>query len=56
MSPWPRRGCVQRVLQQHVRRGDVVDNGEIAGLTPEFGEPAADDGLVVLFFAHVSSS
>jgi hypothetical protein len=47
---------VKRVLQQHVRRGDIVDDGQIAALTPEFGEPAADDGLVVLFFAHVSPS
>src|SRR6266436_146355 len=47
---------VERVLQQHVRRGDVVDDGQITLLTPEFGEPADDGGLVVFFFAHVSSS
>src|SRR3979411_3420225 len=47
---------VKRGLQQHVRRGDVVNNGQIAGRAPECGEPAADDCLVVLFFAHVSSS
>src|SRR5262249_37754082 len=46
-------GLVQRVFQQHVRRGDLVDDGEIDGLAPEFGEPAADNGLVVFYLAHL---
>ena len=43
---------VERVLHQHVRRGEVVDDSQISILPPEFGEPAADDGLVVCFFTH----
>ena len=46
---------VQRVVQQHVGCGDFVDDAEIAGLAPEIGEPAADDGLVVLFDGHESA-
>jgi hypothetical protein len=40
---------MQRVFEQHVRCGDFVDDIEIAGLPPEFREPAADDGFVALF-------
>jgi hypothetical protein len=43
---------VQRILQQHVRRRELVDNRKVAGLAPELGEPAADDGLVVVFYRH----
>ena len=43
---------VQGILQEHVGRGELIDDGEIAGLAPEFGEPPADNGLVVLCFAH----
>jgi hypothetical protein len=44
---------VEGILQQHVRRGDVVDDSEVALLAPKVGEPSADNGLVVFFFAHV---
>jgi AraC family transcriptional regulator of adaptative response/methylated-DNA-[protein]-cysteine methyltransferase len=43
---------VQRVFEQHIRRGDFIDDAEIAGLAPEVGEPAADDRLVVVLQAH----
>jgi hypothetical protein len=43
---------MQRVLQQHVRRCDFVNDSEIAGLAPKIGEPAAYDGLVVGFLGH----
>jgi hypothetical protein len=44
---------VQRILQEHVRRGELIDDAEIAGLSPELGEPPANDGLVILCFAHL---
>jgi hypothetical protein len=49
-------GLMQRVFEQHVRRGDLVDNAEIDGLAPEFGKPAAYDSLVIFFFAHWNGS
>src|SRR5215468_1983594 len=45
-------GRMQRILQEHVGRGEFVDDGEIAGFPPERGEPAADDGFVCCFFGH----
>jgi hypothetical protein len=42
--PSPTR-LVQGVLKEHLRRGELVDDSEIARLAPELGEPAADDGL-----------
>src|ERR1700735_3119109 len=44
---------VERILQQHVRCGDVVDDSEVALLAPKVGEPSADYVLVVFLFAHV---
>jgi hypothetical protein len=38
---------VERILQQHLRCGQFVHDGEIAGLTPKVGEPPANDGLVL---------
>jgi hypothetical protein len=43
---------MQGVLQNHIRRGKLIDDIEVAGLAPEIGEPAAYDCLVVLFFGH----
>src|SRR5690349_1596666 len=43
---------MQGVLQQHVRRGDLIDDLEIAGLPPEMGEPGSNDVLVV--FLHIA--
>jgi hypothetical protein len=48
-------GFVQRILQQHVGRGQFIDDAEIAGLAPEMREPSTDDGLVVIFLRHVLS-
>src|SRR5689334_24147588 len=48
-------GFVQRILQQHVGRGQFIDDAEIAGLAPEMREPPTDDGLVVIFLRHVLS-
>src|SRR5262249_8984642 len=41
-----RRG--QRVLEADIRRGEFVDHGRIEVLAPKLGEPAPDDGLVLL--------
>jgi hypothetical protein len=43
---------MQRVLQEDVSRAEVVHDGGIPGVAPEFGEPSADDGFVVVFFRH----
>jgi len=45
-------GFVQRIFEQHVGRGNLVDDREIDVLTPEVGKPAADDGLIVCFLAY----
>src|SRR5262249_33510113 len=47
---------MQRVFEQHVRRGNLVDDGKIDILAPELGKPAADNGLVSLFLAHWNAS
>jgi len=47
---------VQRIFQQHVRGGDLVNDREIDVLAPEFGEPAADHGLVIVLLAHGNGS
>src|SRR5262245_53135932 len=47
---------MQRVFEQHVRRGNLVDDGKIDLLAPELGKPAADDGLVIRFLAHWNAS
>ena len=43
---------VQRLVQQHVGCRDLVDDAEVACLSPEVGEPAAYDGLVLLLDGH----
>ena len=43
---------MQRILQEHVRSGELVNDVEIAGFTPEVRESAAYDGLVVFLFRH----
>jgi len=45
-------GFMQRVLQQHVGRRELVDHLGVPGIAPELGEPAADDRLVFLFLGH----
>jgi hypothetical protein len=47
---------MQRVFQQHVGCGDLIDHVQVAGLAPEVGEPTADDCLVVILQAHASAS
>src|SRR4029077_7937101 len=47
---------MQRIFEQHVRRGDLVDNSEIGAFAPEFGAPTADNGLVIFFLAHCDGS
>src|SRR5262249_11890673 len=47
---------MQRVLQQHVWCSDLIDNAQIDVLAPELRKPAADYGLVLLFFAHWNHS
>src|SRR6516164_9222214 len=49
-------GFMQRIFEQHVRRGDLVDDSEIDALAPEFRKPAADNGLVIFFLAHWNGS
>jgi hypothetical protein len=46
---------VERVMLQHIRRCQIVDDAEIAGLAPELGKPVADDVLVFTFLAHFLS-
>src|SRR3954471_12452709 len=41
-------GLVQRVLEADVGRGELVDDARVEVAAPEVGEPANDDGLVVL--------
>jgi len=43
---------MQRILQAHIESGELVDDVEIAGFTPELREPAAYNGLVVFFLRH----
>src|SRR4030081_3357885 len=43
---------MQRVPQEHIGRSEFIDNSEVAGLTPEIGEPATHDSLVVIFSGH----
>src|SRR5215470_11465123 len=50
-APW----LVQGILQEHVGRGELIDDAEIAGLAPELGEPLTDNSLVVLCFAHLDT-
>ena len=56
MSSRPRRGACSEYFKQHVRRGDLVDDREIHVLAPEFGEPSAHHGLVVVLLAHGNGS
>jgi hypothetical protein len=41
---------MQRVLQEHVGSGELVNNAEIAFLSPKISEPPAYDGLVGFCF------
>ena len=43
---------MQRILQEHVGSGELVNDAEIAGFTPEIREPAAYRGLGVFLFGH----
>jgi hypothetical protein len=47
---------MQRIFQQHVRGGDLVDDRKVRFLAPEFGEPADHDSLVLVFLAHGNRS
>jgi hypothetical protein len=40
---------VKRILQEHVWSGQLVDNAEIAGRTPELREPTTYDDFILLF-------
>src|SRR5579863_6952725 len=40
---------VQRILQQHIGGGELVDDPGVPGIGPETSEPAADNGLVFAF-------
>ncbi len=40
---------VQRILKQHIRCGEFVDDLGIPGIAPKPLKPAPHDGLVVLF-------
>src|ERR1700756_320799 len=41
-------GLMQRIFEQHVGGGDLIDDTEIDGLAPELGEPTTNDGLVII--------
>jgi hypothetical protein len=38
---------MQRILQEHVGSGELVNDAAVAGLTPEVRKPAAYDDLIV---------
>src|SRR3981081_4675181 len=40
---------VERILQEHVGRGEFIDNSEVASLPPKMREPPANNGLLVFF-------
>jgi hypothetical protein len=40
-------------LQEHIGRGQFIDDVEISGFAPKVGEPTANDGLVIVFLRHV---
>src|SRR5262245_54886613 len=46
----PRR--MQRILQENVRRAELVDNAGVPGIAPKLREPSRDDGFVFLFLRH----
>jgi hypothetical protein len=43
---------MQRILQEHVGSGELVNDAEIASFTPEICKPATYNGLVVCFFGN----
>jgi hypothetical protein len=43
---------MQRILQQHVGSGELVDDAEITFFAPKLREPTAYDGFVFFFFGH----
>jgi hypothetical protein len=43
---------MQRILQEHVGCGELLDHLGVPGIAPEFREPAADQRLVFLFLGH----
>src|SRR3981189_282924 len=43
---------VERILQEHVGRGEFIDNSEVASLAPKIREPPASPGLDAIFIAH----
>src|SRR5258706_15841825 len=40
---------VQRILKEHIRSSDLIDDSEVAGRAPEVGEPSSNDGFIVGF-------
>jgi len=47
---------VQRILQEHIRCGELVYDAEITRWTPEAGESASYDRFIVLFLRHIAFS
>jgi hypothetical protein len=43
-------GLVQRILQEHVRCGELVNDAEVACGSPEASEPTTYDGFILLFY------
>jgi hypothetical protein len=43
-------------LEEHIGRGQLVDDVEIHGFTSIIGDAPANDGLVIVFFGHVNCS
>src|SRR5215813_11163531 len=46
----PRR--MQRILQENVRRAELVDNTGVPRIAPKLREPSSDDGFVLLLLRH----
>src|SRR5579859_732764 len=42
--------CMKRIVQEHVRSGEFIDDAGIVGFSPELREPASYNCLVFIFF------
>ena len=54
MSSWPFRGSCSEYFSSMSGAAISSTTPKVAGLAPEVGEPAADDGLVVVLQAHMA--
>src|SRR5215510_10011039 len=43
---------MQRILQENVRRAELIDDAGVPGVAPKLLEPSSHDGFVVLYLRH----